>query len=39
MKMDYIVSRIEASQDGQPYVYVTYANSNDFKTGAEKSNS
>jgi hypothetical protein len=36
MKQDYIVSRIEASQDGSPYVYVTYANPNDFKAGAEK---
>lgn len=31
MKMVYIVSRIEASQDGSPYVYVSYANQNDFK--------
>jgi hypothetical protein len=31
MKIDYIVSRIEASQDGSLYVYVTYANPNDFK--------
>ena len=36
MKLDYIVSRIEASQDGSPYVYVTYANPNDFKAGAER---
>src|SRR5436309_10709323 len=36
MKMDYIVSRIEASQDGSPYVYVTYANPNDFKAGADR---
>lgn len=34
MKMDYIVSRIEAAQDGQPYIYVTYANPNDYKAGA-----
>jgi hypothetical protein len=25
MKMNYTVSRTEASQDGQPYVYVSYA--------------
>jgi hypothetical protein len=37
MKMDYIVSRIEASQDGSPYVYVTYFNPNDFKAGADRS--
>jgi hypothetical protein len=36
MKTDYIVSRIEASQDGQPYVYVTYTNPNDFKAGADR---
>ena len=34
--MVYIVSRIEASQDGSPYVYVTYANQNDFKAGADR---
>ncbi len=36
MKMEYIVSRIEASQDGSPYVYVAYSNPNDFKAGAYK---
>lgn len=36
MKIDYIVSRIEASQDGSPYVYVTYSNPNEFKAGAER---
>ena len=36
MRLDYIVSRIEASQDGSPYVYVTYANPNDFKAGADR---
>jgi hypothetical protein len=36
MKIDYIVSRIEASQDGSPYVYVTYSNPNDFKAGADR---
>ena len=35
MKLNYIVSRIEASQDGSPYVFVTYANPNDFKVGGE----
>jgi hypothetical protein len=35
--MDYIVSRIEASQDGSPYVYVTFSNPNEFKAGADKS--
>jgi hypothetical protein len=37
MKMDYIVSKIEASQDGQPYVYVSYANPNDYKAGTDRS--
>lgn len=36
MKFDFVVSRIEASQDGQPYVYVTFANPNDFKAGADR---
>ena len=36
MKIDYIVSRLEASHDGSPYVYVTYANPNEFKVGADK---
>jgi hypothetical protein len=35
--MDYIVSRIEASQDGSPYVYVTFSNPNEFKAGADES--
>jgi hypothetical protein len=37
MKFDFVVSRIEASQDGSPYVYVTYANPNEFKAGADRS--
>jgi hypothetical protein len=36
MKKDYVISRIEASQDGSPYVYVTLADPNDYKPGAEK---
>src|SRR5436309_7765269 len=36
MKLEYVVSRIEVSQDGSPYVYVTYANPNDFEAGAER---
>ena len=36
MKIDYVVSRIEASQDGSTYVYVTYSNPNDFKAGADR---
>jgi hypothetical protein len=33
MKKDYIVSRIEASQDGAPYVYVAVSDPNDYKQG------
>jgi hypothetical protein len=36
MKKDYIISKIEASQDGSPYVYVTFSDPNDYKPGAEK---
>jgi hypothetical protein len=36
MKKEYVVSRIEASQDGSPYVYITFADPNDYKAGAEK---
>jgi hypothetical protein len=36
MRQDYVVSRIEASQDGSPYVYITYTNPNDFKAGADR---
>ena len=33
MKKDFIVSRIEAAQDGAPYVYVTVRDPNDYKSG------
>ena len=36
MKKDSIVSRIEASQDGSPYVYITFSDPNDYKQGGEK---
>ena len=36
MKKDCIISKIEASQDGSPYVYVTFSDPNDYKPGAEK---
>jgi hypothetical protein len=35
-KKECIISRIEASQDGSPYVYVTFSDPNDYKPGAEK---
>ncbi|MDQ6668502.1 MAG: hypothetical protein M3Y53_09790 [Thermoproteota archaeon] len=36
MKKDCVISRIEASQDGSHYVYVTFSDPNDYKPGAEK---
>ena len=36
MKLDYVVSRIEASRDGQPYVYLTYVKPNGYKAGADR---
>ena len=35
MKKDCIISKIEASQDGSPYVYVTFSDPSDYKPGAE----
>ena len=32
MKKDFIVARIEAAQDGGPYVYVGFSDPNDYKT-------
>jgi hypothetical protein len=34
MKKEFIVSKIEASQDGSPYVYVAFADSNTPKSAA-----
>jgi hypothetical protein len=36
MKKDCVISKIEASQDGSPYVYVTFSDPSDYKPGAEK---
>ena len=36
MKKDFIISKIEASQDGAPYIYVTFSDANDYKAGGEK---
>jgi hypothetical protein len=36
MKKNFVISRIEASQDGSPYVYMTLNDPNDYKAGAEK---
>jgi hypothetical protein len=35
MKKNFVVSRIEASQDGSPYVYVSLTDPNDYKAGTE----
>jgi hypothetical protein len=36
MKKDFLISRIEASQDGAPYVYIALSDPNEFKPGAEQ---
>jgi hypothetical protein len=36
MKKNFIISKIEASQDGAPYIYVTFSDANDYKAGSEK---
>jgi hypothetical protein len=36
MRLDYIVSRIEAHKDGALYVYITYSYSGDFNAGTYK---
>jgi hypothetical protein len=36
MKKEFIVSRIEASQDGSPYIYITFSDVNDYKSGERK---
>ena len=33
MKKEFIVARIEASQDGSPYVYVTFNDPKEYKPG------
>ena len=33
MKKEFIISRIEASQDGAPYIYITFNDANDYKSG------
>ena len=33
MKKEFIVSRIEASQDSSPYVYITFTDPSDYKAG------
>jgi hypothetical protein len=36
MKKECIISKIEASQDGSGFVYVTFSDPNGYKPGAEK---
>ena len=38
MKKDFIVARIEASQDCGPYVYVMFGDPDDYKPRTEKQN-
>lgn len=32
MKKDFIISKIEASQDGAPYIHITFSDPNDYKS-------
>ena len=36
MKKEFIASRIEATQDGSPYVYVTFVDPSEYKPGNDK---
>jgi hypothetical protein len=36
LKKEYIISRIEASQGGSPYVYVRFTDPADFMAGSDK---
>jgi hypothetical protein len=36
MEKDCIVTKIEASQDGSPYMYVTFSDPDNLKPGAER---
>ena len=36
MKKEFILSKIEASQEGAPYVYVGFSDPNDYKPGSDK---
>ena len=38
MKKEFIVARIEASQDGSPYVYVTFNDPKEYKPGEKQQN-
>ncbi len=36
MRKEFIVSKIEAAQDGSPYVYIGFIDPNDYKSGEAK---
>ena len=36
MKKEFMVSKIEAAQDGSPYVYIGFTDPNDYKSGEAK---
>jgi hypothetical protein len=38
MRREYIVARIEASQDGSPYVYVTFSDPKEYKPDRPSTN-
>src|SRR5919201_6130006 len=33
MKKEFVAARIEASQDGSPYIYITFSDPNNYKSG------
>jgi hypothetical protein len=36
LKKEFVISKIEASQDGSPYIYITFTDPNDYKSGERK---
>jgi hypothetical protein len=36
LKKEFIISKIEASQEGAPYVYVGFSDPSDYKPGSDK---
>jgi hypothetical protein len=36
LKKEFVISRIEASQDGSPYIYITFSDPTDYKSGERK---
>jgi hypothetical protein len=36
LKKEFVISKIEASQDGSPYIFITFTDPNDYKSGERK---